>query len=353
MISILVVMCLQFLLKVKGLYDMDNEHCISVPYWQCKDDFSGLVEDGEGLMDVRRTSYVEKMPLLSNDFDVCCPVECGNRKMLTHDIMAAKNYEEEIFGFRILGDNNAAEFGEFPWMLGILEGRTYRCGGSLVHPQVAITAAHCVNKESRYKIRAGEWNWETSMEPIPHQDRLVKKIIVHPNFHPQTLQNDIAIVILERPFMLRENVGIMCLPYPGIKYERRRCVVAGWGRNSHKKGTYQATLKRMELPILTKDACVKTLQDVKFGRSFRLHKSFLCAGGEGKKDTCKGDGGSPLMCPIVNRPGKYQQVGIVSWGLTCGVANTPGVYVNIEIFLDWIDDVLESYGFDTTVYKYR
>ena len=38
---------------------------------------------------------------------------------------------------------------------------------------------------------------------------------------------------------------------------------------------------------------------------FRLHKSFVCAQGDGM-GTCSGDGGSPLVCPKNN--GDYIQV---------------------------------------------
>lgn len=31
----------------------DYHSCICVPYWQCKDDFSGLLQDGVDIMDVR------------------------------------------------------------------------------------------------------------------------------------------------------------------------------------------------------------------------------------------------------------------------------------------------------------
>lgn len=40
---------------------------------------------------------------------------------------------------------------------------------------------------------------------------------------------------------------------------------------------------------------------------FTLKISFFI-GGERGRDTCKGDGGSPLVCPILNAPGRYAQV---------------------------------------------
>lgn len=30
-----------------------HSYCICVPYWQCKEDFSGFIEDGVDIMDVR------------------------------------------------------------------------------------------------------------------------------------------------------------------------------------------------------------------------------------------------------------------------------------------------------------
>lgn len=81
-------------------------------------------------------------------------------------------------------------------------------------------------------------------------------------------------------------------------------------------------LKKLELPIVKRDTCEYALKRTRLGRYFRLHDSFVCAGGE-KADTCKGDGGSPLVC---NVPGtqSYVQYGIVAWGIGCGEEGLPG-----------------------------
>lgn len=54
----------------------------------------------------------------------------------------------------------------------------------------------------------------------------------------------------------------------------------------------------MELPVVKHKTCQDKLRQTRLGRLFELHRSFMCAGGEAGKDTCKGDGGSPLVCPM-------------------------------------------------------
>lgn len=43
----------------------------------------------------------------------------------------------------------------------------------------------------------------------------------------------------------------------------------------------------MDLPIVPRDQCQELLRTTRLGRKFKLHESFLCAGGVAGADTCK------------------------------------------------------------------
>ena len=57
--------------------------------------------------------------------------------------------------------------------------------------------------------------------------------------------------------------------------------------------------------------CQETMRTTRLGPLFNLHRSFICAGGVAGEDTCRGDGGGPLVCPLANDPNTYVQVGSI------------------------------------------
>uniref|UniRef100_D3TLX6 Phenoloxidase-activating factor 2 n=1 Tax=Glossina morsitans morsitans TaxID=37546 RepID=D3TLX6_GLOMM len=259
-------------------------------------------------------------------------------------------------GFTISTEQNEAEFGEFPWMVAILSVEEtsdndaiflYACGGSLIGSNIVLTAANCVvnHEVQKLMVRAGEWDTQSTDEILPHVDKWVTEKIIHENYDRNTLHNDVALLILEESLRWAENIGPICLPEPNINFDGSRCLVTGWGKDKlGREGRYQVILKSIALQVVPHSSCEDQLRQAGLGVNFNLHESFLCAGGKIGKDTCRGDGGSPLVCPIPGVEGRYYQAGIVAWGIGCGAQNVPGVYTSIPQARQWISDKLIARG---------
>uniref|UniRef100_A0A182KAZ5 Phenoloxidase-activating factor 2 n=1 Tax=Anopheles christyi TaxID=43041 RepID=A0A182KAZ5_9DIPT len=266
-------------------------------------------------------------------------------------------------GFRIgAGKVEESEFGEFPWTLLVLElqqlfdfeeKEVYACVGSLVAPNVALTVAHCVMSKppSSLVVRAGEWDTRTESETLPYQDAKVKEVLIHDRYNKHH-HFDVALLVLAKPFQPSENVQTVCLPPPGVRPPvGTECITGGWGKDRFgETGVYQQILKRVTLPIVDSAQCQQALRKTRLGVGFKLHSSFLCAGGRKDADVCSGDGGGALVCLLPGSQTDYYQAGVVAWGIGCGDENIPGVYADVESSRAWIVGKLNTLKVDPTYY---
>merc|ERR1712001_53633 len=369
------------LVEDKATVEVDTvfEHCHEytkslgyecVPYYQCHN--GTIITDGAGLIDIRNgfASLTPEDSKCPGFFDVCCkdpdfipppppPVivpkyipQCGKRNTFG-------------LGARIQGfTEGESQFGEWPHMCAVLHAKTveqeagyagepeivnlYQCGGSLIAPGVVLTAAHCVDKfkqnPGEVKIRCGEWDTQQETEPRPHQDRQVAALEIHPEFDARNLKNDFAVLFTSQEFDLDDHIDTACLPQPGDKFDDATCFATGWGKDEFgAAGQYQLVMKEIDLPVVNHTTCQDKLRQTRLGQKFKLDESFVCAGGVNGKDTCKGDGGGPLVCPSQEDPDIYIQAGIVAWGIGCGEDGTPGVYADVSQAVCWIDQAVSCY----------
>lgn len=227
-----------------------------------------------------------------------------------------------------------ADPGEWPWQAFVRTG-PYMCGGTLIHEQWVVTAAHCVvNKQNvsfmpaDVTVTLGEHN-RAQMEGTEQKIGVIQ-IIVHPEHKAPWHDHDIALLQLATPAILGPSVAIIeplvsptfdALVLPGAP-----SFVTGWGTIAE-GGSTAAELQEVMAPIVSQEKCQAAYGQITMG--------MLCAGyDEGGKDSCQGDSGGPLV--VQNSDESWKLAGIVSFGYGCARPGFYGVYTRVSIYVSWM-----------------
>ena len=252
----------------------------------------------------------------------------------------------------IIGGTDAIQ-GEFPFavLLGYRGsgGReAFLCGGTLINRRYVLTAAHChEDSDAAFKrIRVayiGEF--DVSKDPDCNDCKPVQKMEIGRNdvkLHEKWDQNrfqagfDIALVRLPRPATTviedsEELVVPVCLPWRGESVPKTQTKVVGWGKASNSQnsrdlkdfGVFKSRLQKVRLPLASNSECQRIYGE-----------RYVCAGGEKGKDSCNGDSGGPLVSAALDNV--QFLLGIVSFGSSVCGQGFPGIYTNVEFYMDWI-----------------
>jgi len=323
---------------IVGATNLTNCSCVDLALCNTAD----IITDGGELINLRRSCLAGQVCCVHPTTSASDLTGCGVGGSPANSGLLGSTGSRLGFSVKITVDSTAAAIGEFPWMVAILESGTGRfiCGGSLVDEKVVLTAAHCVVGKAVTTLlaRVGEWDASTDTEIYKSQDILASSVVIHPDYYPPGVFNDIALLVLATPADISQpHIGVSCLPSSSDTFVLDSCTVIGWGKEAFNSPDISSVLKKTRVPVVAHGYCQTSLQNMKLGPRFRLHESFLCAGGQVNQDACTGDGGGPLLCPHGREQGRWIQVGVVSWGLECGLS-VPGVYADVQRAAPWIQE---------------
>ena len=192
----------------------------------------------------------------------------------------------------------------------------FHCTATLIEPQIAVTAAHCVQGVTvamSVEVGARVRGEGTQVD--------VDATWYHSRYSSRRLVNDIAILHLAEPVVISSYAVLSPRIVLGT---RTKFLIAGWGNDQN--GDYQLDLNKLSVVFsntaakrIYRSAFYATLT-VAAGRYFKTERLY---GG-----ACNGDSGGPLFAGSTH--GRRNLVGITSYGVTGCDEDAPTVFARVR-----------------------
>lgn len=232
---------------------------------------------------------------------------------------------------RIINGEEAQE-GRYSYAVSLQDDYGHFCGGTLIAPDVVLSAAHCAGGE--YKVVVGRHDLRTDVGDAVE----VEVEMVHPGYDDDTTDNDFMLLFLKRS--TTEDVDF-AIVNPDMIAEGQNVTVMGWGDIDPDQDESELANELMEVEVTVIsnedcDASEGTEPGWEDNYNGQITDNMMCAEHTEMKDACQGDSGGPLV--IRSDSGEDSLVGVVSWGVGCAHDDFPGVYSRVSAQYDWIEE---------------
>jgi trypsin len=227
-------------------------------------------------------------------------------------------------------NGDAATPNRYPYTASLISSSRHVCGGTLIAPDVILTAGHCSGFFSQVQID----RYDITVDDGGYDYLMVEKHLAHPNF-ANIIQSDFALAKLYG----RSWKRVVTLNTDGdVPQDDEYLTVMGWGVTVEGVSSTQSNVLR-EVDVQSMGNMECDASSGQYKGSFVTYEGYiednmLCAWSQ-DKDACQGDSGGPLIRKG-DDAGQDVQVGVVSWGLGCAMETFPGVYSRTSAEYEWI-----------------
>ncbi|XP_077306231.1 LOW QUALITY PROTEIN: serine protease 53-like [Lithobates pipiens] len=223
----------------------------------------------------------------------------------------------------------------WPWQVDLQQFESHHCSGVLITETWILIAAHCIpsyTSLNEYTIILGR---KQQNEPSPREvQRQIKKVVPHPDYKPETGQNDAALVEMNYGVTFSDYILPICLaPYQSSP-PTDKCWVIGWGRVYPSDHTFSPPLRHLRVHLWDGKHCGSVKNITQTGGAGQI-----CAAANNTAFSCLLDDSAPLVCQP-NSKGPWFVFGVGSQTSPNKGNPCPSNFTSVVPMLSWIRGVV-------------